>query len=341
MIIFNRDTAGKFIIPEDRWFHIANFGEFPGDREIEDGKTVPIVQRINNRAVDKMIANFNAQKADPTFPGLLLDFDHFSHDTAKSSEAGGWIDDLQKRGEQFWAHINLSDSGEAGIRGGRYRGISPVWDGPEVSPGIVEPHELFDAGLTNKPNLRGLVPLSNRAGKSSAANQENKSKMKLTDATIIGALAALGLSPESTDEQVLAALPNATAIFNRGKDYPGLKTKYDDLVTGVANSDLDEFGITVEADREAYRPMLIQNREGTRKLLARGKTEGKEGKPAPIHNRAGKQTPTIVSEEADADADRKKASRISNRASELSAANKNRSWNECFSQARSEIEAQS
>ncbi|GAB4180083.1 MAG: hypothetical protein Fur0032_20920 [Terrimicrobiaceae bacterium] len=298
MIVFNRDQEGKFQIPADGWFHLARFGEFEGDRELEDGTTKPVLQRINSRAVDALIRQAEQAARDENWPGFLVDFDHFSHDLEKSSEAAGWIENLQKRDTGLWAKIRLSDAGEAAIKGGRYRGISPVWDGPEVEPGVIEPHFLYDAGLTNKPNLRGMVPLSNRAGAPPAATNQNQ------DTAMKKILDVLGLDSAASED---AAVTKLQGIMNRAGQYDALKQQHDSLVGSIADSDLAEFGITDDEEKAQIRPMLIANREATRKLLARSKDKPADVRPGPIHNRKGAAVPANPGSQGDHRAVRNRA----------------------------------
>ena len=79
-LILNRD----FRLPDDGWYHIAPFGEFP-----HSGACV--IQVIDQEACVAMAARFAADAKTPNFPGLLVDFDHFSLDGEKRSEAAGWI----------------------------------------------------------------------------------------------------------------------------------------------------------------------------------------------------------------------------------------------------------
>jgi len=54
-----------------------------------------------------------------------VDFDHFSLDTEKSSEAAGWISDLESRDTGLWARVRWSDAGLlCGAAGSAYRGPS-------------------------------------------------------------------------------------------------------------------------------------------------------------------------------------------------------------------------
>ena len=76
-----------FVLAADGWAHITPCGNFP---HVGAGVT----QVIDREACDRIAADFNSRKSDSNYPGVLVDFDHFSLDTEKSSEAAGWISDL-------------------------------------------------------------------------------------------------------------------------------------------------------------------------------------------------------------------------------------------------------
>ena len=83
-LILNRN----FELPADGWYHIAPLGEFPH-------AAAGVVQVIDPDACRAIVNAFRDQAAQPNFPGLLIDFDHFSLDRQKPSEAAGWICDVQ------------------------------------------------------------------------------------------------------------------------------------------------------------------------------------------------------------------------------------------------------
>lgn len=196
-LLLNRD----FAMPDDGWFHLVPMGEFP--------HTSGVVQVIDAKATGAMLNRFTSDKASPNFPGLLVDFDHFSDSTEHASEAAGWVDDLDNRGDGIWGHIRWSDSGEAAVKGGRYRLVSPVFNARDAEPITnaakkLRPLRLVKVAITNDPNLKGMVPLSNRDGASApAANPTNKMKTIATK---------LGLSAEASEDAILAAV---TQILNR------------------------------------------------------------------------------------------------------------------------------
>jgi phage I-like protein len=186
-LILNRD----FKMPDDGWYQLAPLGEFPHT-------AAGVVQVVDGEACVAMVARFNADAAIPNFAGLLVDFDHFSLDVQARSEAAGWIIALEARcegsgfgvlgsgkdgefeqkaakdtkNEGLWGQIRWSDLGEAAVKGGRYRFLSPVWArsdcvdlGPSTGSGQamarVRPVRLLNAAVTNEPNLKGICPLSN------------------------------------------------------------------------------------------------------------------------------------------------------------------------------------
>ena len=150
-----------FVLAGDGWVQVTPCGEFP---HVGAGVT----QVIDREACERMAAAFAAHKADrgDNFPGLLVDFDHFSLDIGKPSEAAGWITDLEARDDGLWARVRWTDSGLAAVTGGRYRLLSPVFRHPsgteDLGDGRVRPVYLESVALTNEPNIKGGKPIANR-----------------------------------------------------------------------------------------------------------------------------------------------------------------------------------
>jgi phage I-like protein len=202
-LILNRE----FKLPEDGWIHVAPLGEFP--------HSSGVVQVIDSRAVKQMVERFDNDARKENFPGLLVDFDHFSDDQGKPSEAAGWISKLEARKAGLFANVRWSDVGQTAVMGGRYRLVSPVFNRKDTEaltnstkPGErLRPIRLVKVALTNDPNLRGMEPLSNRSGTTPAAETTNEPTTKMQTV-----LTKLGLAAEASEETVLAAV---TTISNR------------------------------------------------------------------------------------------------------------------------------
>lgn len=148
-----------FMLAADGWVQVTPCGEFPH-------AGAGVVQVIDREACDRIAADFNGRKSDSNFPGVLVDFDHFSLDTEKSSEAAGWISDLESRDTGLWARVRWSDAGLSAVRGGRFRLMSPVFPPPsaceDLGGGKIRPVVLVSVALTNEPNIKGGKPIANR-----------------------------------------------------------------------------------------------------------------------------------------------------------------------------------
>ncbi len=148
-----------FVLATDGWAQITPCGEFPH-------AGAGVTQVIDRAACDAIAAEFNARKTAANFPGVLVDFDHFSLDTGQSSEAAGWITELESRDTGLWARVRWSDAGLVAVQGGRFRLMSPVFPPPsqceDLGGGRIRPRALVSVALTNEPNIKGGRPLANR-----------------------------------------------------------------------------------------------------------------------------------------------------------------------------------
>jgi len=160
------NTNATFQPAPDGWFHIAPHGTFP--------HPTGALQVLDAEACEAMTRTFAEEARRENFPGLLVDFDHASHDPAQPTTAAGWISGLEPRSDGLYAQIRWSDLGHQALTGGRYRLASPVWNRADcdqwtanASTGHetlhLRPRRLDRLALTNDPNLPGMMPLSNNA----------------------------------------------------------------------------------------------------------------------------------------------------------------------------------
>jgi len=152
-------SDSTFVLAADGWVQVTPCGEFPH-------AGCGVVQVIDRVACDAIATEFNGRKSDANFPGVLVDFDHFSLDIGQSSEAAGWIAELESRDTGLWARVRWSDAGLAAVQGGRFRLMSPVFPPPsaceDLGGGRIRPRTLVSVALTNEPNIKGGRPLANR-----------------------------------------------------------------------------------------------------------------------------------------------------------------------------------
>jgi phage I-like protein len=267
----------------DGWFHIAPLGTFP--------HPTGALQVIDAEACAAMARTFAEEARQPNFPGLLVDFDHASHDPAHPTTAAGWISSLEPRNDGLYAQVRWSDLGHQALTGGRYRLASPVWNRADcdqwTAPAAdgrdtlhLRPRRLDRLALTNDPNLPGLVPLSNRrdvplqdgaarreaAQERVAAQTTNQisdgpgSPLQLTMSIRNEILQGLRLPGTATDAEITEALRAQAA------ELESLRNRNQRLSESQADADLERFADVI-TNRDVVRAQLLSNREGTLALL--------------------------------------------------------------------------
>jgi phage I-like protein len=313
--ILNRE----FQLPADGWYQIMPFGEFPVtmDDVGPDGK--PFVRRLvqvcDTASASQMLNRFAAESATPEFAGMLVDFDHFSHDTDKSSRAAGWAMALENRADGLYAQIRWSASGEGAVKGGDFRFISPVFDfatAEQLGGGRVRPVRMLNMAVTNDANMKGRMrPLTNRGGGTAEAPQGKDPNMALKESLC----QVLGLPPETADDAVMAKVQE---LANCAKETPALKNRVADLehkeLETAVEKDLEDHKAVI-ANRDDVKAQLLANREGTLKVLKSLRPAAPE---QTLPNRAGNTLPdgaAAVTE--DAPADQARAATILNRTHEI------------------------
>jgi phage I-like protein len=305
----------------DGWFHIAPHGTFPHPNGA--------LQVIDAEACDAMLGTFNEEARQPNFPGLLVDFDHFSHDPAQPTTAAGWIGALEHRDDGLYAQIRWSDLGHQALTGGRYRLASPVWNRADCDQWTaptpdgrdmvhLRPRRLDRLALTNDPNLPGLMPLSNRGvsanelqsttvGGHGPPLQEGTTATPTTMNLRTEILQRLRLPGAATDADIAEALERQTAELET------LRNRCQRLTETQAESDLERFADVI-TNRDVVRAQLLANRDGTLALL---NALRQPAPPAPLHQprlrRPNLQLLSPLAPEPDSGA----ARRVANRARQL------------------------
>jgi len=281
----------------DDWFHLVPLGHFYISRKEKDGQKRHYLQVVDEIAADRIIAAFTNRRAANSDYKLLVDFEHFSHDIGKSTEAACWVTDMEKRADGVWAKGEWSDIGETAIRNRRYRYLSPVWlpnQTEKLGENRFRPVEVNDAGLTNKPNLGdALTPFWNRADEpfngSNATNQQPQQNQNMTKTKQL-----LGLSDTATDDDVFnavtalkAAAGQTDAFKNRATtletELTGLKAEHQKLLGESVAKELEaNRDVIPEGQQEAWKNRLESDFAGTAALLRgikRPETPGKK----PVH----------------------------------------------------------
>jgi phage I-like protein len=333
----NRETpAAAFAIPTDGWMQLVPLGRINAPLELErSGKIeeVQIIQEVTASTVNRLADAFAAQAAKPNFPGLLVDFDHFSNDTDKSSRAAAWIEEVAARADGLWGRVRFSASGKAAVEGGDYRLFSPVlgFTPRAYQAGeIVEPSVLLRGALTNDPRYKGMIPVSNRQTPFPSTPMKKELVIQLLAA--LGQTVAADAAPEAFDAALTSAITTAEA---NKTEMASTASRLTTLEGQLVESDLDKSGLQGEA-RTAAKAVLTKNRaEGLALIAALAKPDSGY---AVTHNRT-RATPPNADKSADvaAQAAEVHAAKVSCRAREIRAAKPGITLADSYATAEAEL----
>lgn len=213
---------------------LSPFGDFPG---LLEGKRV--TQTCDRAAFERLVANFAGE--------VLVDFEHKA-EQGGDTEAAAWVQTLRVDPEKgLMATFKFTDKGAEAVANRRLRFLSPVW---ELDPDG-RPERLVSVGLTNKPNLP-VRPILNREDGEPLHVEEKDTRMKEQ------LIAALGLAPEATDDDVVAAVA-------------ALKQRCDEQEAAALNAEAEQVAEENKdriANKAAFRALYIKNREAAKAMLA-------------------------------------------------------------------------
>lgn len=263
-LIANRTQA-----PGEGWFQLVPKGEF---KHPESGLT----QVLDDAAMEAMANRFAAEASAPGFRGLLVDQDHFSYDLTKSSEAYGWVREVANRENGLWGRIEWTPKGQAAIDGREYKSISPAWlprDVEDLGGRRVRPIRLDTVGMTNTPNLQGMIPLANRTAMAGEPKSAAGSGVPPKVA------AALGISAKAGVEEFIHAISDLKAKLADGESklVALSESVADEAVAPLKNRFAPELIASL-------RGQLIANRDAALPILR--ELSRRASVPAPMHNRA-------------------------------------------------------
>ena len=222
--------AGVLLCPFGKWPH--------GDK----------TQLCDSKAFVNLVANWDQAGRKE----ILLDFEHASTVDRIDSDtrAAAWISNLQVTDEGLVGDLKFTDIGAEAVSNRRLRFLSPVWE----FDADIRPTVLKSVGLTNRPNIQGKCIL----------NKENIEPTKKENPHMDKIKAALGLAPETSDEEVaakVAELKAANEALNKEKE-----------AAECARKDAEAEAFAEEhkeiANKADIKAMYLANKEQTVKLFA-------------------------------------------------------------------------
>lgn len=340
----NPRLYNRFQPAPDGYAQFVPKGEFPWYSETGDG----LIQVVDDEAIEKIFNNLPDE--------LFIDKEHLS-ERPEHGDAMGWgyPEQAQIRADGLYIKPKWSDLGLANISGGRVRYISPVFDPATIEPLGIDEHtglpryrvtRMLEAGLTNKPNMRGIKPISNRkpggpggeqpGRPNPAATTKENQTMKLINR-------ALKLAPDASEESAVAALEalqnTAAKVPDLEKEITDLKNRNQTLLAAQVEADLEKFADRItDETKPKWQAALLANRESTIELLEGIKpVEEKKDKREALTNRHPAKTPGAQpGSEGDEKKAAAKAAAIRNRASEIQRTEKI-SFGQAFRRAEAEL----
>lgn len=203
---------------------------------------------------------------------MVIDFEHQTFaDPPVEAPAAGWIKKLVNKGaEGVWGEVEWTPRARSMIENREYRYISPVWIKRREDNRVIA---LINAGLTNQPNIDGMVPLMNKGITTDKEDHMDKELLK-----------ALGLAEGATVAEVIAAI-------NKLREPPAIvANKAVVAALGLPETATEaEITGTIEAMKQSHgsvTDLVSQVNSLTARLSERDATEAVE-----IAMNAGKITP--------------------------------------------------
>ena len=246
---------------EKPWVHIVPRGEFPGTVSIPAGYDVPgygVAEDAMEVEGTTVLGDAQLQSIQSGFkPDVLIDYEHFSHDADKATAAAGWGQAL--RGAAGNDGLELQTDWAAPARAQVidkvYRYISPEFSGSvkfEDDTFKFFPSALTGAGLTNRPKLTTLRPVSVNRNTPTTSPSPMNHKAEL--------LKHLGLPDTATDAEISAAMAKSQATSKcRDTEVADLKAHIKTLEDEAIESDMLRFGDVID-DKDSAKELLQLNR---------------------------------------------------------------------------------
>ena len=261
------------------WFQtFPPYGRYPVGGTVKDAADDAVFV-FDEAAAKAVMDAFKAAAKNPEWPGVLVDEEHYSLDSSKSSAAMAWAKDIRQENDgSIWTRWEFTPKGRELWESKTLLNRSPAFacarNGKEYRP-----VELKSIAMTNTPHFSKLSTLA--AARAAEVNN-NKGEIHMKKL-----MAELGLAEDASEDAAVAAckaLKDQASAATKAKDEALAecrKMKCDAFIEANKAKIAD-----VAACREAY----MANPESAEKLLAACKAP--EAKPQTVLA-AAKKTPDV------------------------------------------------
>ena len=268
------------------WFQtFPPYGRYPVGGTIE-GAAKDAEYVFDAETAKRLMESFNAAKATPNWPGVLVDREHFSLDPEKPSDAMAWAKEMRQEADgSLWTRWEFTPQGRELWRDKILVNRSPAFLA-EQSGKEYRPFELKSIGMTNVPHFEELSTLA-AARAAEVNNTEKENQMNEI-------LKALGLAEGASEADAVTAInalkEKASAAEAQATD---AEKKAEEAEGKCRKMECDAFleaNKAKIADVAACREVYMKDPECAKKMI--GACKAAETKPQTILG-AARKTPTI------------------------------------------------
>ena len=261
------------------WFQtFPPYGRYPVGGTVKDAADDAVFV-FDEAAAKAVMDAFKAAAKNPEWPGVLVDEEHYSLDSSKSSAAMAWAKDIRQENDgSIWTRWEFTPKGRELWESKTLLNRSPAFacarNGKEYRP-----VELKSIAMTNTPHFSKLSTLA--AARAAEVNN-NKGEIHMKKL-----MAELGLAEDASEDAAVAA---CKAL----KDQASAATKAkDEALAECRKMKCDAFieaNKAKIADEAACRAAYMANPENAEKLIAACKAP--EAKTQTVLA-AAKKTPVV------------------------------------------------
>lgn len=240
------------------WFQtFPPYGRYPVDGTVK-GAADDAVFVFDEAAAKAVMDAFKAAAKNPEWPGVLVDEEHYSLDSSKSSAAMAWAKDIRQENDgSIWTRWEFTPKGRELWESKTLLNRSPAFacarNGKEYRP-----VELKSIAMTNTPHFSKLSTLA--AARAAEVNKNNKGEIHMKKL-----MEELGLAEGASEDAAVAACKalkeKASAAEKSAADALAecRKMKCDAFI---------EANKAKIADEAACRAAYMANPENAEKLIA-------------------------------------------------------------------------
>ena len=266
------------------WFQtFPPYGRYPVGGTVKDAADDAVFV-FDEAAAKAVMDAFKAAAKNPEWPGVLVDEEHYSLDSSKSSAAMAWAKDIRQENDgSIWTRWEFTPKGRELWESKTLLNRSPAFacarNGKEYRP-----VELKSIAMTNTPHFSKLSTLA--AARAAEVNKDKKGEIHMKKL-----MAELGIAEDASEDAAVAA---CKALKEKAS---AAEKSAADAIAECRRMKCDAFieaNKAKIADVAACREVYMKDPETAKKLVAACKAP--EAKPQTILA-AAKKTPEVANGE--------------------------------------------